>query len=375
MADEKINPPGTSPITSSMDIAQSKSRACRPDPAESQGEEQRELNADLAAQPEEQSTVYQELEDKLKQEVILRQTLEEKLQQTSRKHKAAVLLLNKLRTQDKGFFQQLDDNYLIGRTNRLRLLIRNFAIEYYQGKPLGAPDFTKTPLGHQFLEPIVHRDVGCMAYLESHDKRPILIEAFLWNIIVGRVFHKCRWAGNLADAALGIYDSVRNANHSSSDEIQRIQRWAATTTGLITSAQTQAGGSWTTERTGKEIGGLVGDILSTIGTHRAATHDNQVYNLHEILSDAIMFDLEICRQVALIEWVFPLPEGLIYDPMTMVPIKGEESIDLHPNIEPCVVVKPGMNKRGRSTGDSFDTVNMLLPLTLSYGAPPSIYPR
>ncbi|KAB8067987.1 hypothetical protein BDV29DRAFT_162829 [Aspergillus leporis] len=85
----------------------------------------------------------------------------------------------------------------------------------------------------------------------------------------------------------------------------------------------------------------------------------------QILDGAIDLDREISSQVARIEWVLPSPEGLKFYSSMMAFMKGEQVPNTSADTEVCVVVCLAMMKRGRSTGEEFQTENLLIPMKVS----------
>lgn len=106
--------------------------------------------------------------------------------------------LNKLRASSQGFYQ-MTDQYLIDLATQLSYNIRSFAIQFFEGKikvkgPIETSRFSGPYLhaikpGGDKLHP------GLKNYLVSPDRRPTVIQAFLWRVLVEEIMDGILWLG------------------------------------------------------------------------------------------------------------------------------------------------------------------------------------
>ena len=110
--------------------------------------------------------------------------------------KQAATELNKLKSQNQGLYQ-VTDQHLIDLTRGLRYNIRIFAIKYFGHQ---SPSRYRRDEIQEFQRNLTHfkrKDIPASTnYLLSPEKRPCIIQAYLWTILVPLVFGKYIWAGH-----------------------------------------------------------------------------------------------------------------------------------------------------------------------------------
>ncbi|KAL4949242.1 hypothetical protein BDW69DRAFT_198241 [Aspergillus filifer] len=293
--------------------------------------------------------------------------------------KQAARELDKTQSQHQGFYT-VTDNYLIDLTTQLRYNIRNFAIQYFgsDGKKVGK--FEKGKEWEKYMATTTPEPSDCEVFLLS-ERRPSVIQAFIWRFLVGQVFDHFRWAGEtgitMRNMCLflrpeGQYrDSTEELNP---DEERKFQVWLASTTALILEAGADQHASENFEaQNGKKVAALVEKVRPILDPFATSTDSSYDQELAKIYEECINLDREICRQVARVEWDFPEPgKEVWYDTKSMklttgekVPVSKKKDTQLV-----RLVICPGMKKRGKSNGDGFAApASMLLPMEVSCEGP------
>lgn len=130
--------------------------------------------------------------------------------------KKAAMEHDKLRASGQGFYQMTDE-YLVELINHLRLVIRDFSIQYFDGIALKKDFFTYRPSYIKHLERTTSDRDGFLWYMGSPTQSHEIIQAFLWRVIVSEIFNKFEWLGaetsayylNLRD----VLQSCKSRNH------------------------------------------------------------------------------------------------------------------------------------------------------------------
>lgn len=93
--------------------------------------------------------------------------------------------------------------------------------------------------------------------------------------------------------------------------------------------------------------------------------DGAVLNdLRHIIESSIALDQEICRQAARVDWIYPPSGGQVpFDPDCMSVEMGE--VASQPGQYVGVVIAPALKKRGKSTGENFETEYFLLKMNVT----------
>ncbi len=143
-----------------------------------------------------------------------------------------------------------------------------------------------------------------------------------------------------------------NEHSCSPDAKRKFQMWRANTTGLLIDAEKsdrdEDHGAHRNINENK-VKDLV-QILRRVSKSSERDLDDQVSN---IVSEALVIDKMISRQVAEVTWLFDSDRTSTLDSGEK---RGSHNV--------CLVVAPGMIKRGKSTGAEFDIGNLLLETEL-----------
>jgi uncharacterized small protein (DUF1192 family) len=102
--------------------------------------------------------------------------------------------LNKLRANSQGFYQ-VTDEYLVEQINYLKIAIRDFSIQYFDGKsmPKETMDIECPDYWDHFKHTASGRDFS--QYLKSPRNCHKLVQAFFWRVIIKELFFRFEWLG------------------------------------------------------------------------------------------------------------------------------------------------------------------------------------
>ncbi|KAF2649413.1 hypothetical protein K491DRAFT_721680 [Lophiostoma macrostomum CBS 122681] len=323
-----------------------------------------------------------ELEIELRKERELREHVEEELRETQaeldeirRYWKQATRELDKLQRQgQQSGFYQITDNYLIQLINVLRYNINNLAVQYFSEPSTIAEvhgeDTTPLSIYLRFANP---RTAIRDRFLNDAEHRPTIIKAFMWKVLVTEIYGKLRWAGRSSFSLWSLQDTLKpkkdaNAHWSTCADTEAERKyniWRATTVNHVLDAMDEQAKLKADEKVQQWKRKLVENIEAVIGAYRKP-HAQEGYEqqLLEILDEWLNLDKEISRQTASVEWLFQERWfNPVFDPSTMVLEKGEAPPKEKQHIS--LVTSPGVVKRGKSTGEDFENVALLLPMEVS----------
>ncbi|KAK0641360.1 hypothetical protein B0T16DRAFT_393654 [Cercophora newfieldiana] len=311
--------------------------------------------AESALEAERQRT--EEVETELQEKSLEALDLQKRWKQAARE-------LNTIRSQDQGFYTVTDD-HLIKLAGGLRFSIQNFSIQYFEGTTSeceSSGEVSETEYFANIIESMKTFWVDVFS-----EERHSTIQAFLWRVLVDKVFDNFRWLGEISHQMRAVHEMLRPkwqrdasySEHRDCDAERKFQVWRASTSVLLIDSVLSS----------TENGEVTDELLTEL--HRflqplSTAHDTHGFDqeLQHIYDDAINLDKEICRQVARIEWQFPCNEQVLdFDPQCMVLQKGQEQLPTAEEVR--LVIAPRMVKRGKSTGQGFETENQLLPMEVS----------
>lgn len=164
-------------------------------------------------QPPQLKTVTSEVQDL---ESKYRRVLEKRTKQRDDykdRYQAAATKLTKYKLSDGGF-PRLDDSYLIGRVESLRDKIWRFSLYHYEEEKGVTTRGRETRPDHVFVENTEYNlrsDITPQRALESANWCPMIIETFLWNYFVSRVFNQFWWAGKHGIQMSNVYAIMKKS--------------------------------------------------------------------------------------------------------------------------------------------------------------------
>ncbi|KAL2820153.1 hypothetical protein BDW59DRAFT_164766 [Aspergillus cavernicola] len=248
---------------------------------------------------------------------------------------------------------QLEDTEIAMRTKRLRVDIRDFALEYGEIKEgdFRAPASSYSLLKKYLCVPEQTLD----AYIKSPSDRPIIVRAFLWAFLDAEVFSRFNWAptdiGNAMQSLCGLIEPSDKYLSDTGAEVERKRViWRANTTSLL--LETMDG---STEKTYDSYRGFVSknarslaDWLEPIVCRNSR---DIIGPLSKLLEESLALDEALSQQVAKWTWYFPRTtpcqfDKTMMDSSTHKRRKGQ-AYEVH------LVLAPALKKRGRSSGDDF----------------------
>ncbi|KAF4982164.1 hypothetical protein FZEAL_2141 [Fusarium zealandicum] len=281
--------------------------------------------------------------------------------------------LNKLRAMGQGFYQ-ITDQYLVDLITQLRFNIRDFAIQFFDGNALKDKLQPEEPHYLEYLEHTTSEKDGYLPYLQSPEQCHQVIQAFIWKVLIEEVFNSFAWVGGTASDKVFILRNMlkpktRQDSHGRKrpdpEAERKFQTWSATTVGLLLDAIDTNEGSDVYEQLQSEQAHRVKCIANTIGGWLQS--DKQDFNeqITLIVGKAYGLGKEISQQVALVVWVFNLDEQIgssKFDPAVMELEKGDRTKKPR---EVRLMIVPGVDKRGKSTGEGFKNEVRLLKAVVS----------
>lgn len=138
--------------------------------------------------------------------VQLRKTTLE-LEKTRKLWKKAVSQLDQIRSHESGAFQVTDDE-LVSSVNGLRYDIRSFSMQYFMGDTSLASN--RLPVGgfSEYLRQTTAESDERPTYALCDTFGPVIIQAFLWRLLIGEIFGRFRWIPRLADSMVALYQAL-----------------------------------------------------------------------------------------------------------------------------------------------------------------------
>jgi hypothetical protein len=114
-----------------------------------------------------------------------------------------------LQSKGTGMYQ-LPDSDLVNAVKQLRYQIRNFSLQYFDGKAPEQPGDTPTQNFWKYMLETTVTGQDHHAYLMSEAKGPVVIQSFLWRLLVGEIFEKFCWAPSLRESMTRVYEALRS---------------------------------------------------------------------------------------------------------------------------------------------------------------------
>ncbi|KAK3946032.1 hypothetical protein QBC46DRAFT_370656 [Diplogelasinospora grovesii] len=318
------------------------------------------------------------------------------LEAARKRWKKAASQLSQFQSQGGAGLYQVTDGDLINSAKQLRYDIRAFSVQYFLGKaPLGQLPGVDGGFSRYMRETINttlkgYDDDDVAHLMSSETSGPVVIQAFLWRLLVGEIFEQFRWAASppwLRKPMAAVYRALKPtaAPTPEASGERRFQMWKATTSALILESmesmeeeeeeeeqeQVQRSSESTAEKTSSfncwSFSDRVLDIIRPF-VRNDSDVEGILGNLCNIIESSIALDQEICRQMARVDWVFPPPPSskdllVSFNPDDMAVGVGETTP--RPGQYVSVVMAPALKKRGKSTGEDFEIENLLLKMEVT----------
>ncbi|KAL5341309.1 hypothetical protein BJX70DRAFT_396028 [Aspergillus crustosus] len=341
------------------------------DPASNPSSHRAALLSDLERQLRESQRELSEQKSLLQ---IARLDLQNKQQESDHLRKQwreSVNELNRFMRQSQGY-NPLTDEELTQKVKQLRLAIRDFTVvhfeqdirdpRHFQSSVKFIRTYLKVP--RSTLEP----------YFQSGPTRAILLKAFMWAYLDREIFGQFRWAPKKpAKAITVIRDFLEPLREHESDEIpqaqRRLQDWVASTSALVLDVlNLEERASDHRRDLLKDESRFLAKYLTPLSLSKISVFED---DLCDILNRSLDLDEEIGKHLASFTWSYPRAELPCRFDSTIMEL-GNSHEQVTKSHEVQLVLAPGLDKRGKSSGDRFDQVNPLLKMEVTCEVLPSL---
>ncbi|KAF2113650.1 hypothetical protein BDV96DRAFT_578162 [Lophiotrema nucula] len=328
--------------------------------------------------------------------------LEEDLRKRQETFKAVNRELLQLK---KELTNKVEDKWFIDRWTFLHSMIQNFSNKYFIGNIGGARNaFIKTLTGSRDAKPATtySRKLAALTgtsaqYIDSDTLRPLLIQAFIWNMLVTEVFYHepaspedgivrgLYWAGAERNELAGLKGEFYPDQPLMEDDVKEVERleawtklyhkWRATTSIMLIQRRSA---KVRHEENRTHVAHLLDQIIGTLSpclplkqASQAEVDKHLRKGLAEVIATAVHLDAEIYQQRAWIfceQWTHETRSakgrpnwgfGWSSDEMDEVP--GPDQLRLENYAHPCVglIVQPALYKEGNQFGEEYSKRQVL----------------
>ncbi|KAF6812739.1 hypothetical protein CMUS01_12985 [Colletotrichum musicola] len=290
---------------------------------------------------------------------------EKELQDVRKRWKQAAKELDKTKSSQQRGLHQRTDSEVKDDVAQLRWNIRNLAFGYFGGEykiGVKAEDLTSKTWQSllSFLDYRLDMDIN----LRSGAVRPFIIQALIWDVIDTRIFHNGLWAGPVSSAFVRLIRQIAPAKPEEqsfdAEAWRKFNLWKADTASMIVNSF-EATGSIESDRQRLDdrLAKISVDVVRSAGkfSSRDRPHDHDIIRreIHNILRDAVKLDESLNRQAVSFHWQFHRIVPFDGEIMSWIPGVTAEKNSL------CLSVAPGLRKRGKSSGDGFESTALILP--------------
>ncbi|KAI1059103.1 hypothetical protein LB507_004153 [Fusarium sp. FIESC RH6] len=268
--------------------------------------------------------------------------------------------LNKLRANSQGFYQ-VTDEYLAEQINYLKIGIRDFSIQYFDGKsiPKGVMTETNPDYWPHFKSSASERDLG--RYLKSPKNCHKLVQAFLWRVIMKELFYRFDWLGKEYYNAFNrvwegllprkMIDHERRPLPVDPEAERKFNCWRATTIAMFLDSLDQKKVDLELKRrTDEYVRRIFNTLRDLVKRDEEKGCKDQIT---AIINQAHALDKEINRQAGYVRWI-----GDIQQTKTGIHVQRVK--------QDGIVLSPEVLKRGKSTGEGFDQETTLVEMVVGY---------
>ncbi|KAF4434908.1 hypothetical protein FACUT_7568 [Fusarium acutatum] len=270
--------------------------------------------------------------------------------------KELVEILNDLRTrvQPAG---RLADRKVMGFVKQLKYNISDLAEQWPKGVPLKSPSMDHKYLSH--LQSITPESSDYRRLLQDEDRRPQVVESFIWKVLTIEVCGLFYWAGESVAPHIRGLHLFFTPGQLGSPRLCDTQMWTSKTTQLFFEALNSRGddekeqNKLYLERIKNQITSLITETLGLTTSSSGSIAEQ----LDDIVQGAIELDKRFCQQAARWEWKYSYKsyhEGdLVFDGDSMHSDRAERfSSDETAQVQKEVkfVISPALVKRGDDDG-------------------------
>ncbi|KAG5793319.1 hypothetical protein H9Q69_007638 [Fusarium xylarioides] len=262
---------------------------------------------------------------------------------------------------------RLTDGEVTDFVKQLKYNISNLAEQWPEAVPLKSASIDHKYLRH--LQSITPESPDYRQLLQNEDRRPQVVEGFIWKVLTTEVFGHFYWAGEFAAPHMRGLQLFFLPDQLGSPRLCDVQMWTSKTTQLFVKALNSRGDG-EKEHTKLYLQRIKNKITSLIiGTLGLSTSSSAsiAEQLDDILQGAIELDKRFCQQAARWEWKYSFKShhegGLVFDDDFMDLDQAERFSDNEEaQAEKCVkfVISPALVKRGDNEGvnDRLETTVM-----------------
>ncbi|KAH7179029.1 uncharacterized protein B0J16DRAFT_386850 [Fusarium flagelliforme] len=314
----------------------------------------------LESELEEKGRKVQELQQEcvdLKNKLDEKSTTEAKVR---RNWKKIAKELDKLRANSQGFYQ-ITDAYLVDQINHLKISIRDFSIQYFDGKSVPKGGMTETRPDYWIHLENSASDRDLNRYLKSPKDCHKLVQAFLWRVLIKQLFFKFEWLGkDYCDEFYGVWrrlrplrmvDHERRTFLDDPEAERKFHSWRATTIAMFLDRLEPRKVDFDLKgRTDEYVRRIFNTLRGLVKRDEEKGCKDQIA---AIINQAFSLDKEINRQAAHVRWISNIQQVKTGNYVQRVKQDG-------------VVLSPEVLKRGKSTGESFDQEMTLVKMEIGY---------
>ncbi|KAF3006149.1 hypothetical protein E8E14_006814 [Neopestalotiopsis sp. 37M] len=324
----------------------------------------------------------QEAEIELKNIRAQAQETENELKNSRAQVKNLVKEFNKAKVHSQShMIHHVTDSELSEKVEGLRYNISNMTIQYFVAGP---PTFnplrqfqSKHPDSKTLFKYLGLRWDAFSNLMQSQSpQRTSIVQALIWAVLCGKLFGKFAWIDHKVACAI---EDMKDFLHSDvdfvidGDRLQALRRWntwRANTSIIILealAAETRACQSQENDFYERNIR----PIEEILKPFTGAEHNTFATELRRIVHEAIELDKVMNKQIPALTWIFrptQLPDEYSQDDMEF----DLESQSEMPQKDDWLIVNPGLQKRGKSTGQDFDQATVLFKT--KFHAKPSAVP-
>ncbi|KAF6803172.1 hypothetical protein CSOJ01_11087 [Colletotrichum sojae] len=290
---------------------------------------------------------------------------EKQLLDVRRRWKQAATELDKTKSSQQRGLHQKTDTEVKDEVTQLRWNIRNLAFGYFGGEPkIGVrPEDLTTKIWESLLSYLDNRlDVDFC--LRSGTIRPFVIQALIWDVIYTQVFHEALWAGLVSYDLIRLIRRIVPAKPQddsfNAEAWRKFCLWKAETASMIVNSSESPGKSESDRRyLDSQLAKISEDFVRSAGIFsskdRPQEQDALRREMHNILKDAVKLDESMNRQALSFHWQFHRLTSFNGERMRLA-----EGVTVEEN-SLCLTIAPGLGKRGKASGDGFESTELLLP--------------